>query len=172
MRVGRRFSSDTSVATLVRSLAAPRDAGKLQQPTSEYCRALLARSLLHARAQPARTDEKKALTRLPAWRCERTSRITHRASPIVHRGLDASLDRFLEAQRRRAPSKPDLTQALSFLNCRPSNAAAPGPLVNLLLLRCLSTVCWTPCDFRVERRRRRGVTALSARARRSRKTPR
>ena len=171
MRVGRRFSSDTSVATLVRSLAAPRDAGKLQQPTNEQLgRCCTSASCTYALSRRVRM--KKALTRLPAWRCERTSRVTHRASPIVHRALYGSLDRSLEAQRQQAPSKPDLTQALSFLNCGPSNAASPCPLVTLSLLRCLCVVCSTPCDFRAERRRRGGVTALSARARRSRKTPR
>ena len=102
----------------------------------------------------------------------KTAKVLGLGCSMAHRALYGSLDRFLEAQRRRALSKPDLTQALSFLNCRPSNAAAPGPLVELSLLRCLHTYSVTPCEWRAEQRRRGGDTAIPARARRSHKTPR
>ena len=144
----------------------------IAEPTLEYRCSLLPALICTVRAQPARTTCVFGCSHSLSCRRLKNVRVLGLASGIAHRGLDASLDRFLEAQRRQAPSNPISLRLSHFLNCRPSNAAAPGPLVNLLLLRCLSTVCWTPCDFRVERRRRRGVTALSARARRSRKTPR
>ena len=142
----------------------------IAEPTLEYRCSLLPALICTVRAQPARTTCVFGCSHSLSCRRLKNVRVLGLASGIAHRGLDASLDRFLEAQRRQAPSKPDLTQALSFLNCRPSNAAAPGPLVNLLLLRCLSTILETHREFQSEKRRRGGVTALSARARRSHKT--
>ena len=102
----------------------------------------------------------------------KTAKVLGLGCSMAHRALYPSFDRFLEAQRRRAPSKPDLTQALSFLNCRPSNAAAPGPLVKLSAAalsphNLLDTPRVSPPNTPPRR-----STAIPARARRSHKTPR
>ena len=144
----------------------------IAEPTLEYRCSLLPALICTVRAQPARTTCVFGCSHSLSCRRLKNVRVLGLASGIAHRALYASRDRFLEAQRQQAPSKPDLTQALSFLNCRPPNAAALGPLGKPVLLRCLRTICSTHSEFESERRRRRGVTAIPARARRSRKTRR
>ena len=144
----------------------------IAEPTLEYRCSLLPALICTVRAQPARTTCVFGCSHSLSCRRLKNVRVLGLASGIAHRGLDASLDRFLEAQRRQAPSKPDLTQALSFLNCRPSNAAAPGPLVKLSAAalsphNLLDTPRVSPPNTPPRR-----STAIPARARRSHKTPR
>ena len=168
-----RLKAAASVATLVCSRCHEHKCARQLQSRRAVSSVVPDQQLLASTRSAGAYAARKDTTARTDSAVSKTAKVLGLGCSMAHRALYPSFDRFLEAQRQNAlPKKPDLTQALSFLNCRPSNAAAPGPLLKPSLLRCLRTVCSTPCDFRVERRRRRGVTALSARARRRPKTRR